>query len=299
MKKIICITLSILFIFILCSCKPSSSKYNLIELQSTELLNYLKNEEKHNIIIALYYETKSNSKTYMDSLQKVVNNINNNIYYINMDHLDEESLYNIFDYLEGDYYSNSYIAYQNGEIKVNSNFSDFKTLVKELKPLSIKEDEVPKIDKEVKLAALKEAEEKYNSGNISEALATLNKAWDLEEAKKAYQENKYYMLIGNWEAYHVLESNTNKVKYISLDIYSAINVIYLYETEAKLDEVEKPKIIDYKRYYYYVKDNIIYLKESEKSKKSIEKYRIIDTTSEIIRLKDIKDDKIYNFKRRQ
>lgn len=298
MKKLLYLTLSIIFIFLLCACQDNKTNHELIELQSSELLNYLMDNENKNIIFALYYEDKTNSESFMDSLTKVVNNINNNVYYINMNHLDTNSIFNIFDYLEGNYLANSYVVYENNEAKLANEYVDFKTIIKDLKAIHIKEDEIPKIDEQTKLEALEKARNLYSEGYISESLSYLNKAWDLKEAKDEFKNKRNYLVVNCWEAYHMLDSTTQEAEYIAIDIYEAYQDFYLYQTKGKLTEIEKPNMIDYERNIYKIENDIIYLKKEEKSNKYQEKYRIMDISNESLQLQDINTKTIYNFVRR-
>lgn len=298
MKKILYFTLSIIFIFILCACQDTKTNHELIELQSSELLNYLRDNENKNIVFALYYEDQSNSESFMDSLTKVVNNINNNVYYINMNHLDINSIFNIFDYLEGNYLANSYVVYEDNEAKIANEYVDFKTIVKDLKNINVNEDEIPKIEKEKKLEYLEKARELYSEGYTSESLSYLNEAWDLEEVKKEFQSKSNYLVVNCWEAYHMLDSKTQEVEYIAIDIYESYQDFYIYQTKGILTGIEKPNMIDYERNIYKIENDIIYLKKDEKSNKYQEKYRIMNVSKESLQLQDINTKTIYNFVRR-
>lgn len=298
MKRVITCIILVLSIMTLCSCKNDREDNKLIELQSSELLNYFTDNEKSNILVAIYYSQSENAEQYKKALNDSLSRINNNIYYVDMDHLDGDSIMLLLDYLTCDYYENCYTAISDGEVLVENTFSDYKTLIKDLQNVAIDEDEIKKIDKDTKLEYLDKAQEEYDKGNISIALDYVNKAWDLDEAKKAYEDNEYYKIVDFWEAYHKDDSNKDEVKYLSIGLYTVRQDFYDYEIEGKLSEIEKPNFIKYNTKSYVLKGDIICVKNNENTSKYKEKYRIIYVTDDRMQLEDLKDGKIYNFIRR-
>ncbi len=298
MKRVITYIILVLSIMTLCGCKDDRTNNKLIELQSSELLNYFLDNEKSNILVAVYYSQSDNAEQYKKALNDSLSRINNNIYYVDMDHLDEDSIMLLLDYLTCDYYENCYTAISDGEVVAENTFSDYTTLINDLKNVAIIEDEIKKIDKDTKLEYLEQAQEEYDKGNISVALEYVNRAWDLDEAKKAYRDNEYYKIIDFWEAYHKEDPYDDEVKYLSIGLYSVKQDFYDYEIEGKLSEIEKPSFIKYNSKSYVLKGDIICVKNNENTSKYREKYRIIYVTDDRMQLEDLEDGKIYNYVRR-
>lgn len=299
MKKIILSLTIILSLLILTGCQEEKGNYELIELQGRELINYLMESENKNIAVALCFEEQENTDSFMDSLRKAVTSTGYNIYYVNMNHIDEYTLETIPDYVASDYTKNSYFVYKNDAVVAANVYSSFTSLLRDIKNLRVPNEEIPRISREEKLSFLEEADKELEKGNVSYALDYVNRAWDLDEAKDKFDNTKLYFLIGAWESYYSLDKTTNKVKYVDLVISYGFQDIDIYEEENVLDEIEKPHDIDYKAYYYRVEDNIIYIKKNKTDKKDKPKYKISYITYNVIELEDLEDNKIHTFIRRE
>lgn len=298
MRKVLRLLIIILSIFILVGCNDNKKDNKLIELQSSELLNYLEDTKSANIVVALYYDNLDNSNVYMTALNNILDKINNNIYYVNMSHLDADSSVFLYDYLGSNSDTNSYMVLDNGNLSVDKVFKDYKELFGDLKNVKIKEDTIDKIDESIKRDAIDKAIEEYSNGNISISLMYLNKAWDLEEAKSLYEFNDTYLITGDWEAYHILDTKSLESEYKAFTIHDGFQELYVYETKDILDKISRPNYSDYKIKYFIIKDDIIKIKDKEDSKKYKDMYKINYISSGQLQLKSIDTGVIYNFVRR-
>ncbi len=299
MKKIILSLTILLSLLILTGCQEEKSHYELIELQGRELINYLMESENKNIAVALCFEEQENTDSFMDSLRKAVNSTGYNIYYVNMNHIDEYTLERIADYVASDYTQNSYFVYKDNIVVAANVYNSFTSLLRDIKNLRVPNEEIPKISREEKLSFLEEADKELEKGNVSYALDYVNRAWDLDEAKEKFDNTKQYFLIGAWESYYSLDKTTNKVKYVDLVINYGFQDLDIYEEENIVDNIERPHIIDYETYNYRVENNIIYIKKNKTDKKEKPKYKISYITYNVIELEDLEDNKKHTFIRRE
>lgn len=170
-------------------------------------------------------------------------------------------------------------------------------MYKELKTIT-KTTSLNLVSAKTKEEYLKQADQLYSEGQISQAFNYLNKAWNTEEAKKTYQNNKYYKLINSWEAYKFLDDQHKKVEYYSFFFISNVNYFYQIIVEDNYQDFEKPNDLSkYEKKYYYIKDDIIYISNYDNGKYK-ETYQIESINEERLTLIDIETKEKLNFAKR-
>lgn len=297
MKKIVRISLLFLLIMTMCSCKTNKEEHSLIEITGEELINNLYGEKEGKFIFALYNSEKQNASKFINDLENVVKNINMDIYYVDYNHLDDASAFNLLATEFGDFAKNSYYLYDNGQINLSVNYVDFATLYKDLKTLS-GEYSMDYINEDTKKEHLEEATTLYENGEIAKAFNELNKAWTLKEAKETYAKNPHYKLIRIWEAYEFEEEQRENVTYTSIAFLSNYNYFYRIVVTDKYAGFEKPSdLTKYEKIYYYVKEDIIYTSNYENGKYK-ETYQITSINEERLSVIDISKEKTINFVKR-
>lgn len=297
MKKLTKLFIILFLILFICACKDKKTEYKLIEITGEELVNNLYNNDNQKFIFALYNTDKKNADTFYQSLENIVNNINSDVYYVEYNHLDDESSFNLYTSDFGNFAENSYYLYDKGKITISSDFTDFAAMYKELKTIT-KTTSLNLVSAKTKEEYLKQADQLYNEGQISQAFNYLNKAWNTEEAKKTYQNNKYYKLINSWEAYKFLDDQHKKVEYYSFFFISNVNYFYQIIVEDNYQDFEKPNDLSkYEKKYYYIKDDIIYISNYDNGKYK-ETYQIESINEERLTLIDIETKEKLNFAKR-
>lgn len=294
MRKRIKILILIMLTFIVCSCS-NKREYNLIELTGEELVENIFSEENKNIVFAFYNSSLSNANQFLKDLENTSNNAKLDIYYIDSNHLDSGSylILSSLDTISPTY--NSYYAYINGEYKVAEEYTDLKTMYNSLKEIGYKSNVIKKT-KEEKLEKVEEANKLYEEGHISQAIGLLNYAWDLEEAKEAYSNGKYYNILDSWERYEFLNEKMEEVYYENIIFYYDSNTFEHALIKSKYNkDFQKPSSYDdYKSIYYYIKDDIIYTSDTESGKYK-ETYKITYIDSENLDLLNLKTKKEYQY----
>lgn len=292
MKKYIQISILLLSIFILCSCK-SKQKYELIEITSAELLNNVLSEDSVNFIYALYNENIDNSTNFLEDLKKVAPAIQTNIYYIDVNHIDVTSYTNLY-YLGGlDTTINAYFAIKDKNVIANGEYLNYQTLYSSLATVDCK-DEITRTSNEDKNSILDEAKKAYNEGNIVYSLDLINQVWNTKEAKDFYQESNYFNILNQWEFYDFKDDKMTDLNYTSIIFYKDIDCLFQVEKRTKYDsDFTTPNFDEYEQLYYYIKDDIIYTsKKVDGNYKELYKIKYLDAKQLILtRTKDQKEYK--------
>lgn len=297
MKKIVRISLLFLIIVTICSCKSNKEEHSLIEITGEELINNIYADKEGKFIFALYNSDKQNADKFLNDLGNVVKNINMDIYYVDYNHLDDSSAFNLLATESGDFDKNSYYIYDNGKISLSTNYTDFATLYKDLKT-SRGDYSMDFVSDETKKGYLEEADKLYESGNIAEAFNALNKAWSLKEAKEKYDKNTYYKLIRVWEAYEFEDDQKENVKYTSIIFLNKYNYFYRIVVTDKYNGFEKPTdLTRYEEVYYSIKGDIIYTSKYDNGKYE-KAYQIVSVSDERLSIIDLSNNKKINFVKR-
>lgn len=292
MKKYIQISILLLSIFVLCSCKPKQ-KYDLIEITSAELLKNVLTEDSVNFIYALYNENIDNSANFLEDLKKVAPAIQSNIYYIDVNHIDVTSYTNFY-YSGGlDTTINAYFAIKDKNVIISGEYSNYQTLYSSLATVDCK-NEITRISSEEKNKLFEEAKKAYTNGDIVYSLDLINQVWDLPEAKNFYQESNYFNILNQWEFYDFKDDKMTDLNYTSIIFYKNIECLFQVEKRTKYDSnFTTPNFDEYEQLYYHIKDDIIYTsKKVDGTYKELYKIKYLDTKQLIlIRIKDQKEYK--------
>lgn len=293
MKKILKISIFLLLIIVLGAC-GDKKEYKLIELTSNDLLQNIMAEDNKDFVFAVVDDEDDNYETFLEHLQKVVQNAKINIYYIDYNHIDSGSGMYLLDLLELGIAPSTYYVFQDGNIKLSKKYSDYATLYNDLKNTSFLSEMIITDDNEL-LENLNKAREEYVKGNIGIALNYLNLAWSLEEAKEEYNNNAYYNLINTWEVYDFKDDELTYATYFN-NIFILNYNYYLSSSASGLYAVlEKPtSFADYKNVYYYLKDDIIYTAEQEDGKYT-KKFKINYISANFLRVTDLSNNKDYEY----
>lgn len=297
MKKIKNILIMSLLVLILCSCETKDN-HKLIELTAQELVQNIYSEEEKSIIFAIIDNTEDDTEQFIKDLKTVSNNIDTNIYYVDYQHLDTSSAGELFFGFEGDLTTNSYHVISSNELKLTTDYTDFKTLFKDLKEHKYNTDIIT-IPKSTKKEYINSAKKHYQEGNIGLAYEELNKAWNIKEAKEEFNNNKYYNLINTWESKNIRyedKEENDTIDYQSILFYFNVNYLYKINKTGKYSEFKKPEMEEYKKLYYYVKDDIIYTSTKEDGTYK-ETYKIEELKKDYLSLTDLKNNKKYTYSR--
>ncbi len=290
MKRILNTLIIIGCVLLLTACN-NQREYKVIELTGEELVENVFNEDKKNIIFALYNSQLENHTNFLNDIENVSKNAKLDIYIVDISHVDNSSAAMLFSVNEFYSEENQYFAYINGNLVVSNEYKDFKTLYSDLKSLGYK-SEIEIIEESVKKEYFEKAKKLYDDGKIAESLSNLNRAWSLEDAKNFYKSHSYYKVLESWERYEYPNSKTHKLNYISIDFLSSTSILYKGEEKNKDSEnFTKPSIqSDYESFYYYIKDDIIYTSSSETGNYK-ETYKIINITENVLTLYEYKTKK--------
>lgn len=296
MKKIIKLIIITSFLVTLCSCSKNNEEHYLIEITGEELINNLTNSD-NKFVFALYNSNTKNAQSFLKSLNDVVQNIKTDIYYVDYNHLDNSSAITIYTYDFGNFATNSYYYYNKGNIEIATDYTDFSQLYRELKKVN-NTSSIELIPEETKKESINEAEKLYSEGNVSEAFDKLNYAWNLEEAKKVYNQNKYYKLINSWEAYKFIDKDQKEVKYYNLLFISGEKFFYQIITKDEYKDFTKPDdLTKYEKKYYKLKEDILYISDYENGNYK-PTYQIISITEERMEMKDLTEEITLSFAER-
>lgn len=294
MKKIKIIVLFLLISILLCSC--NKKEYQLIQITGEELVQNLLYEDK-NFVFAIIDESESDAKEFKKTLEDIVKSANINIYYVDYLHLDKDTVFELFNSYSTDFTTNGFHAIQNKSLIVSNEYIDFKTTYTILKDKAYT-DKLVRIDKKTKESAIKEAKKLYKENKISEAHELLCKAWDMKEAQKEHNSNKYYHLINVWERTEITPDIPEKTNYTSLVFTSGVNYYLLQKESALSKDFEKPTTLNkYETIYYRFEDGIIYTSNREDGHYE-ETYKINDVDEKYLQLTDLKTNKKQTYTRR-
>lgn len=287
MKKII--TLLLLIMLFLCSCEKK--EYGLIEVNGTELLDYLSNV-KGDIVIAFCDDRYDKNTEYLDNLAKVAKNAKENIYYINANHLSAMYDLMLYEYFGMDMVGLHYFAIKDGNQVVNGNYlGNFATLMKDLNGKNY-DTKINFTSDEDKNKTTEEAKKLYEEGNISSSLDLINSIWNYQEAKKMYDDNRLYKIIESWEWY---QEKDNKISYTALLFTTINNQVYIYNDVMNKDEFEVPESDEYTPYYYKIVDNkLLFSPDSEGEYEELFNIDYLDKDTLI--LSDKKNKKTFRLK---
>lgn len=287
MKKII--TIFLLSLIFLCSCEKK--EYGLIELNGTELLDYLTNV-KGDIVLALTDERYDKNEEFITDLEKVAKNSQENIYYIDTSHLAAMHDLMLYEYFNMDMIGLHYFAIKDGEQVANGNYlGSFATLMKDLGGKKY-DTQINYISDEEKEKTIKEAKELYEKGFISSSLDDLNYVWNTDEAKKMYKENKLYQIIESWEW---TQEKDNKVMYTGLLFTTISNQVYVYNNTFKKEEFKTPEVDEYTSYFYKIINNkLLFSADSEGEYEELFNIDYLDKDTLV--LSDKKSKKTFNLK---
>ena len=284
MKKFLIIIFSL--ILLLCSCEKK--EYYLIELTGDELVNHL-SKDKSSLTLAIYSENYKNSAQFLNDLQLVSKRAKENIYYIDIDHIDMMNFLILPDLLDVETNSLIYVVYQDSKKIIEEEYTSYDKMFATLNGKKYEDVELVSLDE--KKAILDEAKKLYDDGYISNAYDMCQKAWPLDEAKVFFNESNLFKIVNQWE-YKNLVDNSKKMNYIGIVFLSLNNAAYMTDTTVKVEEYIKPSLTDYDIYYYRIKDNVLCMSEKNDGKCKYE-YEILDVSDSILTLK--KNNKEYKF----
>lgn len=285
MKKFLIIIFSL--ILLMCSCEKK--EYQLIELTGDELINHLL-KDNSSITLGIYSKNYENSEQFLDDLKRVSKSTKENIYYVDIDHIDMMNVLVLPDVLDVDTSSLKYVVYQNGKKIIDEEYSSYNQMYATLNGKKYEDVELVNIDD--KKAVLEEAKRLYDEGYISEAYDMLQKIWSLEDAKNTFNEGNLFKIVNQWE-YRNLVPSSNKINYIGIIFLPLDNAAYMIDETVKVDEFSKPSVTDYDVYYYRVKDNILCMSEDENDESCKYEYELLNVNDNKLTLK--KNNKEYNF----
>ncbi len=294
MKKIKILLLLLLIPVFLCSCEKK--EYNLIEITGDELVKNMLEEDK-NFVFAIVDKSEEDAEQFLKDLNNVSKSANINIYYVDYLHMSQDAAFKLFTSYSTDFSTNGYHVIQNKDLVVSSAYTDFKTLYTTLKTKAFK-NELVRVDKKTKLNYIKEAQKLYKENQIGEAHNLLTQAWDLEEAKKEHNDNKYYHLINGWERTVYTNDIPEKTKYTSFIFNSGESYYVEQKITKETEEFDGPTDEDkFETVYYRLESDILLTSNREKGYYE-ETYQIMDVTDEFLTLKNLKTDKKETYVRR-
>lgn len=292
MKKFITF-ISIILILSLCSCNNNTKEYKLIEITGVDLLNNLNNGDKK-FILATYSTAKDSNEEFLNSLKQAAQNIQTNIYYMDIKHVDSSSMFNIIEFIGIDYTTNSYVVFDKGSITKSFTYSSYQQMYQDLRS-SRSEDELELQSNEDMQKTLTEAKKDYEEGNIGYAFDKLGTCWTLDEAKEFFQNNQYLNLINNWETYEYTDMKNSKIAYHSITFINGANYYLGITKEGEVSNFTKPdNIMDYDTVYFKLKDDIIYTSKSDNGTYK-KKYEVKNIDKLHFNVKDLENNKEYNF----
>lgn len=280
--------------FFLVACKEKR-EYQAVEITGAELVSNIYKENPENIVFAFYNSEEDNYETYINDIKEVSKKAQIDIYYIDGAHLDTGSYITLTATETINPLVNSYYILLDGTIKSVNKYTDYKEMYSNLKSIGYN-SKINLTSNEEKEEKLNKAKELYSEGHIVESLLTLEKAWPLEEAKKFYEENKYFKVINSWERYEFLDKKMENVLYVNIDFSYASSVFYKIEYKSKYDKefVKPTDLNNYDLLYYYIKDDIIYTSEDEEEKYK-KAYEIKYIDDENLYLYEFKNKKEYKY----
>lgn len=283
MKKVLIIFLSL--VLLLCSCEKK--EYNLIELTGDELMNHLSKDDC-SIVIAIYSESYDNSDNFLNDLKSVAKRTKENIYYIDINHLDMMSGLILTDALNTQVDSLKYIVFQKGKLIIDEEYTDYNKMYSSLN--GKKYEDVELILHEDKVAQLEEAKKLYDDGYISKSYDACLRVWSLDEAKKMVKNSNLFKLVNQWEYKNIVSKD--KINYISMIFLSIDNAVFYIDETVKTDGFTYPEIKDYSSYFYRMRDGKLCISEKNDGDCK-EEFEILSVNDEKLRLK--KNNKEYEF----
>ncbi len=295
MKRLLRITILLLFCLIIPACK-SEYKYEVVEITSHDLLANI-NENK-SFVFAFVNSKNNNYDAFMNDLKTFSEKNHSKIYYVDYNHMDYKTFAYFVDNIDLTYNKCSYYVYKNKAYVVQSEYTNYQNLYKDLKNYTLLDNLNLSSEDELKEYYNKAVTE-YNNGNIGIANDNLNLAWTLDEAKEFYKNNEYFKLIQLWENYEFRDPK--KLDYTTYhSLFFSNHTNYYVEAIKSGDYATfvKPNTIDEHEFiYYYIKDDIIYTAEKDNIDHDKYKatYRLIDVSDDLMHLIDLKNDKEYEY----
>lgn len=275
-----------LIVFVILGCGHEEGE--LIEINSDDLLKALVNEE--DIVFCTINSRLDNSPQFKQDLEEVIRHTHANIYYIDSNHLSSESMLLLSEAYVLDYYNNTYNVYVGGNFVIDSEYSNYETLFKDLNGKNYEFDLEKKSDEDIQ-AVLEEASEFYNKGEISAALERVNSVWSSDLAKDFFTSHNYLNIVNEWENYELLDDGM--ARYTGICIYAFSNSVYIDSLEAEFDGFEVPDITEYEIYTYKIENDALLISSDGKKFKSYAKINYLDDSQLVLE----KDGKKLSFLR--
>ena len=180
----------------------NNDQYGLIELTGQELTNYILSEKNPSITFALYNDRDVQAEDFFKDLEKTSKTAHQNIYYVNSNHVTFEFEEIMAALANATVKTLAYYVIQDGNLIVSNTYSNFDTMYEDLNGKKY-DSKVKKMSKEEKIEYIEKAREAYKDGDISSAFNYLSNAYDIEEGKEEWNNNKYYKLFGSWEYFNI------------------------------------------------------------------------------------------------
>ena len=290
MKKYLKIFLIMFIALTLCSCKnKKQEELFAIEVTANEFdTNFYKKEGTY--LLASYNPKTSNSKEFIENLNKLGKELSTKIYYYDITPYINDAVFFISANTEIDINNNFFMVIKEGALDALSEYETYEDMRGILESYK-SSDDFTFTTKEEKEESLKKAKEALNKGDISNALINISDSWILDESKELFNNNDIFKIINTW----ISTKKVTKKDYQELMFSKSENVCVVSSYTEK--ELKKNNTSRIKFYDYLIKDGIIYLSESE-SQEPVGSYTIKELSSEKLILEDNKTNKIIEYKRK-
>ncbi len=290
MKKYLKILLIILVALTLCSCKnKKEEELFAIEVTGNEFdTNFYKKEGTY--ILASYNPKMSNSKEFIENLNKLGKELSAKIYYYDITPTINDAIFFLSTNTDIDISNNIFMVIKDGGLDALSEYETYEQMKDILANYEVTDD-FTFTTKEEKEESLNKAKESFNKGDISNTLKYISESWILEESKELFNNNEVFKIINTWLSTKTID----KKNYQEIMFSKSDNVCVISSYTEK--ELKKNKPSKIKFYDYLIKDGIIYLSDSD-SQKPINSYKIKELSSEKLVLEDNKTNKTIEYKRK-
>ena len=290
MKKYLKILLIIIVALTLCSCKnKKEEELFAIEVTGNEFdTNFYKKEGTY--ILASYNPKMSNSKEFIENLNKLGKELSAKIYYYDITPTINDAIFFLSTNTDIDISNNIFMVIKDGDLDALSEYETYEQMKDILANYEVTDD-FTFTTKEEKEESLNKAKESFNKGDISNTLKYISESWILEESKELFNNNEVFKIINTWLSTKTID----KKNYQEIMFSKSDNVCVISSYTEK--ELKKNKPSKIKFYDYLIKDGIIYLSDSD-SQKAINSYKIKDLSSEKLVLEDNKTNKTIEYKRK-
>ncbi len=293
MKKYFKLIIILLLAITLCSCKQKQ-EYKAEEIDATEILNNLGNDKE--FIVALLKEDSDKSKELINSLNQAAEMMNQNLYYIYLEHIDGNSSILLYTVIEKYYNYNEVVVFSKDETNGYA-YTNFQKLYDSIKNYRF-DNEIERNSDEVIEKTVKEAHDLYKKGKIGDANNKLNEVYSSKQAKEEIKNNYLYNITKSWDTY-TNGSKKGTFVYHNLAFSLFDNEIDIYEKEGKMEDIEIPEAINnkYTSYHYYIKDDIIYISKTKDGKYK-KRYKINSLNNQALNITDLENNVEMNLLRR-